>query len=92
MHFYTVIMEFQGGTYVSQHLAQDQDAALIKAFKENIADNELPDFTDDLWEEIDFWMEECGTVLLDGSKNVWYFSLLFNDESQHCHIIKTSQD
>lgn len=92
MHFYTVIMEFQGGIYVSQHLAQDQDAALIKAFKENIADNELPDFTDDLWEEIDFWMEETGTTLLDSLKNIWFFSLQFNDESQHCHIIKTSQD
>jgi hypothetical protein len=89
---YSIIIEFKGGTYASQHYASNEIEALIISFKKNTADNELIDFEDKLLEEILSWIKESGPVLLNGLENIWYFSFSYKSKRGHCHIIKTVAD
>ena len=89
MNFYTIIFEFMGGTYCSQHYSTSEEKALLNALKENIKSRELIDFKEDLLNEFNFWIKEIGITSLDKLKNVWYFSFSYEDDSYHCHIIKT---
>ncbi|CAA7386638.1 hypothetical protein [Chryseobacterium fistulae] len=89
MNLYTVIFEFMGGTYCSQNYSANEEKALLNALKENIENKELIDFKEDLLNEFNFWVEEIGVSPLDGLVNIWYFSFSYEDESYHCHIIKT---
>ncbi|MBT2622610.1 hypothetical protein [Chryseobacterium sp. ISL-6] len=90
MNLYTVIFEFMGGTYCSQNSSTDEKKALLYAMKENIENKELIDFKEDLLDEFNFWVEEIGVLPLDELKNIWYFSFSYEDESYHCHVIKTT--
>jgi hypothetical protein len=89
MNLYTVIFEFMGGTYCSQNHSKNEREALVSAIKENIKNQELTDFKENLLNDLNFWIEEIGVSSLDGLNNVWYFSFSYEDESYHCHIIKT---
>jgi len=89
MNLYTIIFEFMGGTYCSQNYSTDEKKVLLSVVNENIKNQELTDFNDDLLDEVIFWLEEIGVVSLNDQNNVWYFSFSYKDESYHCHIIKT---
>lgn len=83
MNLYTIIFEFMGGTYYRRK------KAILNVIKNNIENKELIDFKEDLLDEFNFWIEEIGISPLDKLRNVWYFSFSYEDESYHCHIIKT---
>jgi hypothetical protein len=92
MNLYTVIFEFKEGTYCSQHYSINEKETLLIAIKKNIEDNDIPDFKEDLLNEVIFWLEETDVVPLNGLDNIWYFSFPYEDESHHCHIIKTLEE
>jgi hypothetical protein len=92
MNLYTVIFEFMGGTYCSQNYSTGQKEALINGIKENIKNQELTDFKENLLDDLNFWIEEIGVSSLDSLNNVWYFSFSYKNQSYHCHIIKTLEE
>jgi hypothetical protein len=89
MKTYTIIIEYLGGTYVSQHLASIPQEAFLIAIYDNIQNQELIDFSQDMLKDIYFWIEEIGLVALDKLDNIWYFSFTHKKKSFHSHIIET---
>ncbi|MDR2037859.1 MAG: hypothetical protein LBQ60_08045 [Bacteroidales bacterium] len=89
MKTYTIIIEYFGGTYVSQYLASIPREAFLTAINDNMNNPELTDFNQDLLREIYFWLEEIGLMALDNLSNIWYFSFTYKKKSFHSHIIET---
>ena len=88
-YLYTIIIEFMGGTYVSQYLALTPQDAFLMAIENNIQNPELTDFNRQMLNKVDFWLKESGIGTLNGLNNIWYFSFLYKRKSHHCHIIET---
>lgn len=86
---YTIIFEFKGGTYCSQNYSVNEKEALLSALKNNINNEELSDFKETLLTDIVLYLEDSDIVPLIGLENIWYFSFYHEDDSYHCHIIKT---
>lgn len=90
MATYTFITDYQGGTYISQHAADDLSAA-CGLWKAHVADGDyIPDldarqFTKAFEADID----ELPPVAIDEVRNVWLFQLLLNDDLLNVHIIQT---
>jgi hypothetical protein len=89
MKTYTIIIEFLGGTYVSQYLASMPRDAFLKTINEMIKASELDDFNKDMLEEIPLRLEEIMPVALSGLNNIWYFSFSYKNKLCNSHIIET---
>lgn len=93
IHHYTIVLEFAGGTYVSQLRAPNELAALKKWIR-----NPHPDMLKgvhhsnkrDLWiSRIELDDEIHTLTALDKVKNVWYFHFMQGKQSGHVNVIKT---
>ena len=90
---YTVVLEFAGGTYISQIRAPNEVAALKKWIRNPQSDmlkgvryaNKR-----DLWISRIELDDEINTLTaLDKVKNVWYFSFVQGKQSGYVNVIKT---
>ncbi|MCJ7935367.1 MAG: hypothetical protein MUW56_17505 [Chryseobacterium sp.] len=89
-NLYTVIMYYQGGTYISQVMAKGIKDALIVWTREldiSIIE-ELNDNNKKLLQELA--VKEMPS-LIDGMTNIWYTDFLLSDNYMHAHIIKTNE-
>jgi len=90
MRKFTMIAEYRGGTYVSQHYAETVDEAIM-IWAENLnpeyfQENEKRRIIKDLKE----WREEFPAATLDGLTNVWYQHIqsIYN-RFVHLNIVET---
>jgi hypothetical protein len=90
MPFYTFIMEYKGGIYVSQIEADSNKTALIKWAKQ-LEVSEIYGFELNNKEELISEMRDEQPVLLDGLTNVWCVSALISDESALIHFVQTDK-
>ncbi len=94
MGFYTFIMEYDGGTYISQDRsgletikevliswAKDLDISVIEGVDENGRKDLLEDISD----------ESNNPGLLRGLENIWCTSAIINKKFAIINIIKTSE-
>lgn len=90
MTTYTFITDFRGGTYVSQKEANDLRTACL-LWKDEIANGGYVSFldTNEFAKAFDNDIDELPPVPLDEVKNVWLFSLMFDDDMLNVHIIQT---
>lgn len=90
MATFTFITEYQGGTYISQHSANDLRSACL-LWKEHLLEGRhvkhLKEKAFHKAFEADF--EELPPVALDGVTNVWLFQLLVGDDMLNAHIVQT---
>jgi hypothetical protein len=92
---YTVILEFDGGTYISQIRARDEDGAL-KYWIANPSDEMLAGvrYTNkrELWIKrvvFDQTDETRNLASLNGAKNVWFFHFVQGSKLGIVHLVKT---
>ncbi|WP_126420287.1 hypothetical protein [Asticcacaulis excentricus] len=76
MNLYTIVVEFRGGTYISQVYA-DSEMAAVKAWAGLMAERQdLGRMTDRFINSILLDHQPSLLTPLDGLKNVWCFSAL----------------
>ncbi|MBL9046872.1 MAG: hypothetical protein JNK34_06095 [Tabrizicola sp.] len=82
MKLWTIVADYKGGTYIDQALASTIDAAL-----RDVGSRAEYDFLASLLDES---LET--PVKLDGMKNVWCTTLLFDDELLLINVVLTAFD
>lgn len=91
MKKFTVIAEYKGGTYVSQHYADTVDEAIMK-WAENL---DLQYFSEKekrkIIKELKYWADELPAVLLDGLTNVWHQHVIVYRKSVFLNVVETVQ-
>ena len=91
MKKFTVIAEYKGGTYVSQHYADTVDEAVMK-WAENL---DLQYFSEKekrkINKELKYWADEIPAVLLDGLTNVWAQHVIVYRKSVFLNVVETVQ-
>jgi hypothetical protein len=89
MEVYTFIMEYLGGTYISQVNANDGSIAM-RIWINNLLVPEIEGFTEKDKQRIienDFVDEEA--ILIDGLKNTWHFLVKTKKGVGHVNFVKT---
>ena len=86
---YTFVLDYNGGTYISQVKSSSPENAIIK-WLQRLDFKELG-VQHDNWESVleDIEFLEDRPVLLEGMKNVWCTSLSFDDTLALIHFVKT---
>ena len=91
MKKFTVIAEYKGGTYVSQHYADTVDEAVMK-WAENL---NLQYFSEKekrkIIKELKYWADEIPPTLLDGLTNVWFKYVGVYRRGVFINIVETVQ-
>lgn len=91
MKKFTVIAEYKGGTYVSQHYADTVDEAVMK-WAENL---DLQYFSEKekrkIIKELKYWADELPPTLLDGLTNVWFKYVGVYRRGVFINIVETVQ-
>lgn len=93
MSLYTIILEFQGGTYVAQVYAESEGAAVL-AWARNIGSRQIKGIGHNMKQHIVDMLQDEGEqgrrpVLLKELYNVWFLSLLIRSKILLINIIKT---
>ncbi|SHN33152.1 hypothetical protein [Rhizobacter sp. OV335] len=86
---YTIILEFGGGTYVSQTRAPSKESALSSWCKTIRIDKDFGPDSYRLAEEIEHEADAARLSLLDGLESAWSFTTVLNDRLILGHVIKT---
>ena len=89
MSLYTIILEFGGGTYVSQTSASSKESALSSWCKTIRTDKDFGPDSCRLAEEIEHEANAARLALLDGLESAWSFTTVLNDRLILGHVIKT---
>ena len=92
MNFYTISMEYQGGTYISQVWADDETSALIEwAVKLDIRTSKGigRQIKQRIISELEQGYAHNKPVPLNGVVNVWFAALLVRNKMLFIDIIKT---
>lgn len=92
MNLYTCILEFQGGSYLSQNYANDELEALDNwtgdiANEKIILEAHEPEDINDLI--LSMTEKDNSLVALEETDNVWFSSCLIQNELALLHIINT---
>ncbi|MCT4665447.1 MAG: hypothetical protein N4A45_09470 [Flavobacteriales bacterium] len=93
---FTFILEFRGGTYTTQvesinlHDSIDKWTVKIKEEQEQIYQIGTKTI-EEIKEQIDSKESDKQPVLLNGLKNVWYFTISTKQGFGNVHIIKTEK-
>lgn len=85
---YSIIMYYQGGTYISQVKAKEIKDALILWIK-NLDVSAIENFSNEDKKELQNLVIEETPCLIDGMENIWYADFLLGKNYMHAHIIKT---
>lgn len=90
---YTIIVEVEGGTYISQIFENYLNSALVKwadsLNKEVIVAFNALDKSAIVTEIIDRLNTKGNVSAIDGLINVWFFYIMVNNISGYINIIKT---
>jgi len=91
-HLYTLILDYQGGTYVSQMTGDSPEHAFFKWLEQLDLDmlGVKYDTHDSILKDIEYL--EDRPVQLSGLRNVWCLSLLFDNILALVNIVKTCID
>jgi hypothetical protein len=90
MSLYTIVLEFGGGTYVSQTSADNKESALSSWCKTIRTDMDFGPDSCPLAEGIEQEANAARLSLLDGLQSAWSFTTLLNDRLILGHVIKTA--
>jgi len=90
MSLYTIILEFGGGTYVSQTSAASKESALSAWCNTIRTDKDFGPDSSRLAEEVEHEANAARLSLLDGLESAWSFTTLLNDRLILGHVIKTA--
>ena len=90
MPFYTFIMDYRGGTYVSQINASSIEAACV-SWARNLEVSAIYDFGSKSREKLIEQMESESPVLLDGLINAWCASALICKGMALINIVQTEK-
>jgi hypothetical protein len=89
MTLYTIILEFGGGTYVSQTSAASKESALTAWCQTIRTDKDFGPDSNRLAEEVEHEANAARLSLLDGLESAWSFTTFLNDRLILGHVIKT---
>jgi hypothetical protein len=87
---YTIVLEFGGGTYVSQARADNQESALSSWCKTIRTDLDFGPDSCPLAEGIEEEANAARLFLLNGLQSAWSFTTLLKDQLILGHVIKTA--
>jgi hypothetical protein len=87
---YTIVLEFGGGTYVSQTNADNKESALSSWCKTIRTDLDFGPDSCPLAEGIEQEANPAGLCLLDGLQSAWSFTTLLKGQLILGHVIKTA--
>jgi hypothetical protein len=91
MSLYTFITDYKGGTYLSQHMAPNLRAACDAWFAHTLNGGHIPELPQTLFHlEYRFEMDEMPPVLIEGLQNIWFMSMLIEEDLMDVHIVDTS--
>lgn len=92
MNLYTIIMDFRGGTYISQVKAPHQDKA-VEIWANELNTKEVLYFSDNskkqLIEALPELIKDNEIIELDNLQNVWSFTYQFKTGYAIVNIVKT---
>jgi hypothetical protein len=86
---YTIVVEFVGGTYVSQTSADNERSALSSWCRTIRTDEDFGPDSRRLAEQIEHEANAARLSLLDGLESAWSFTTVLNDRLILGHVIKT---
>lgn len=88
LELYTFILEYRGGTYISQFEATTPEKALERWIEEH--DNSVIwKLKDKHTKQIREWCEESGPVEIRDNTNVWCFIFYIKDHRGLLNFVKT---
>jgi hypothetical protein len=88
MELYTIVMDYRGGTYISQIWAENIDTA-CKLWAENINIEAIQFFKQKLKNRLITEIVNEKPIKSDGAVNVWFVLAKLNNFFAHINIIKT---
>lgn len=89
MHLYTFIIEFLGGTYISQVMALDEKHAM-RSWLQNLNVIDIQGLTlNDKTEALTDNFSDEDPILIDGLLNVWHFNLRTQKGIAFINFVKT---
>ncbi len=91
MPFYTFIMEYDGGTYVSQLKAQSKQRACIK-WAQQLNISEIHNFGQSSKEKLIEEMKTEEPILLNSLKNVWCQMTWIGGKSALINFVQTDEN
>ncbi|NKI95550.1 hypothetical protein [Rhizobacter sp. SG703] len=90
MSLYTIVLEYGGGTYVSQTHADDKESALSSWCKTVRTDMDFGPDSCPLAEGIEQEADAARLSLLNGLQSAWSFTTLLKGQVILGHVIKTA--
>ena len=90
MHFYTIFLEWKGGTYIAQERAESVSGAIEAWARSSVADA-IPDFGPTIRDQIVADLESEVPVPISAVLNVWCHSSLAGDNLALVHIVQTAE-
>jgi hypothetical protein len=86
--FYTFVMEFEGGTYISQAYGDSLKSAMM-AWAETLDTKQIKGMGPVMQKEIVIGIEDEDPTALTGLKNAWCFSLIARGKFCLVHFFET---
>lgn len=90
-YLFTMICGFRGGTYISQVFAKDEHAALGEWCARIAADAPIPDASLIVAKAFDEFYDDRAPVPLDGLRNAWCASVVYEDDMALLNIVMTHE-
>ncbi len=88
MSFFTFLLEYSGGTYLSQIAASSPDNAFVIGAR-NLNFRDISDFDKEAKESLIVQMETDSIAPVDGLSNVWCNTATLNGNLAFVHIVQT---
>lgn len=89
MNVYTLIIDFDGGTYVMQSMADSVEAAAIKCILEWQIDDIADAITEKDKKTIVSQFAEEAFIALDNTMSVWYNNVFLRDKLCGLYLVRT---
>ncbi|HMI20711.1 MAG TPA: hypothetical protein VK533_14335 [Sphingomonas sp.] len=90
MALFTIILEFDGGTYIEQVIANSIDDAQYCWKKQFLHLNVLGEMTERFLDSFSNDYKEFGLTKIEGMSGLWTFSFKFNRKSARGHFINSA--
>ncbi len=90
MRFYTIFLEWKGGTFIAQERAESVPGA-IEAWAQSPTVDAIPDFGPSIRNQIVSDLENEAPTPIDALSKVWCHSAVSGDDFALIHIVQTEQ-